>query len=458
MSDSRRNVRIVSRLGALSIGLLTFLAAHTAQAIQLELVIGGLSSPLYVTHSRDGSGRLFIVEQGGVVKVLDPGASEPSVFLNITSRVLSGGEQGLLGLAFHPGFAANRRLFVNYTRQPDGATVVSEFLRSATNPNQANASSERILLTIPQPFANHNGGMIEFGPDGFLYIAVGDGGSGNDPDNHAQNPNDLLGKILRIDVDGAAPYAIPPDNPFAQGGARAEIWAIGFRNPFRFSFDRQTGALIVGDVGQGTREEINVVTRGGNYGWRVLEGTFCTGLGPAACTAPGFFPPVTEYAPHVGGRCAVIGGYVYRGQAGSLPFGRYVFGDHCSGEILDSATTLMLGTGLSISSFGEDQAGELYVVDLTGAVYRLTARAPEPIVEPLVVGAWANFHAAFCYLDANGVFQIQTVEGLLIPTPDKLDVAVLSPSCQTGNLIAIFVTGVSGQSFSWNGIVTYPFK
>jgi hypothetical protein len=154
----------------------------------------------------------------------------------------------------------------------------------------------------------------------------------------------------------------------------------------------------------------------------------------------------------------VIEGYVYRGQAGSLPFGRYVFGDHCSGEILDSATTLMLGTGLSISSFGEDQAGELYVVDLTGAVYRLTARAPEPIVEPLVVGAWANFHAAFCYLDANGVFQIQTVEGLLIPTPDKLDVAVLSPSCQTGNLIAIFVTGVSGQSFSWNGIVTYPFK
>src|SRR5262245_39766008 len=325
---SRSGLR-VRAVGLASVALLLVASTWTepARAARLDLIAVGLSSPLYVTHSRDGSGRLFVVERGGVVKVVTSG-QPPGVFLDITNRVLDGGEQGLLGLAFHPRFAQNGRFFVQYTRRPDGATVVAEYLAPATNGNRADPSSERILLTLAQPFANHNGGMIEFSPlDAFLYIGLGDGGSANDPQNEAQNPNSLLGKILRIDVDAGSPYAIPADNPFATGGGRPEIYALGFRNPFRFSFDRQSGTLLAGDVGQDAREEIDVVTRGGNFGWRVLEGTRCTGLGPASCTAAGFIPPITEYETHVGGRCAVTGGYVYRGSRGSLPAGGYVFAD-----------------------------------------------------------------------------------------------------------------------------------
>jgi len=347
-----------------------------SEAVRLDPVISGLQAPLYVTHSRDGSGRLFIVEQGGRIRVLRPGVSTSTVFLDIAGRVLSGGEQGLLGLAFHPQFAGNRRFFVNYTRRPDGATVIAEYQGPVGGGDVADPNTERILLVIPQPFTNHNGGMVEFGPDGFLYIAMGDGGSGNDPGNRAQNPNDLLGKILRLDVNGAQPYAIPPDNPFAGGGGRGEIYALGFRNPFRFSFDRLTGDLLAGDVGQDAREEIDRVTRGGNYGWRVFEGTSCTGLGPAPCNPASFIPPIIEYA-HQGGRCAVIGGYAYRGQAGSLPLGSYVFGDLCTGEIfLDRASQVLFDTALTLASFGEDEAGELYVVDLGGSVFRI---APNPV-------------------------------------------------------------------------------
>jgi glucose/arabinose dehydrogenase len=341
-------------------------------AVRLDPVLTGLRSPLYVTHSRDGSGRLFIVEQGGRIKVLKPTTSIPTVFLDIASRLVAGGEQGLLGLTFHPRFAANHRFFVNYTRAGDGATVIAEY-RAGTD--VADPASERILLVIAQPFVNHNGGMVEFGPDGFLYVGMGDGGSGNDPQNHAQDPDDLLGKILRIDVDGAPPYAIPPDNPFAGGGGRREIYAVGFRNPFRFAFDRGTGALLVGDVGQSAREEIDVVTRGGNYGWRVFEGTLCTDLGPGPCDPSRYVAPITEYA-HQAGRCAVIGGYVYRGQRGALPAGGYVFGDLCTGEIfLDAVSQRLLDTTFALASFGEDEVGEIYVVDLNGAVYRL---APDP--------------------------------------------------------------------------------
>jgi glucose/arabinose dehydrogenase len=349
-----------------------------SQAVRLDPVATGLQAPLYVTHSRDGSGRLFIVEQGGRVKLLKPGAVAPTVFLNITGKVRSGGEQGLLGLAFHPQFATNRRFFVNYTRVPDGATVIAEYQGPPAGVDVADPNTERVLLVVAQPFENHNGGMIEFGHDGFLYIAFGDGGSGNDPGNHAQNPNDLLGKILRIDVNGAQPYAIPPDNPFAGGGGRPEIYALGFRNPFRFSFDRVTGTLFAGDVGQGAREEIDVVTRGGNYGWRVFEGTLCTGLGPGACDPTLFTAPIIQYE-HQAGRCAVIGGYVYRGQAGSLPLGSYVFGDLCTGELfLDNPSQVLMDTAFTLASFGEDEAGEVYVIDLTGAVYRFAPDTPTP--------------------------------------------------------------------------------
>jgi glucose/arabinose dehydrogenase len=253
--------------------------------LNLELVLAGLSSPLYVTSARDGTNRLFILEQAGRILVLQPGAGTATVFLDITSKVLSGGERGLLGLAFHPQYPVNRRFFVNYTRQPDGATVIAQYEASAANPDVANAGETQIL-TVPQPFANHNGGTIAFGPDAFLYIGMGDGGSGNDPGNRAQNIEELLGKMLRIDIDVAGvPYSSPSSNPFFGATAgRDEIYAVGLRNPFRFSFDRVTGQLYAGDVGQGSREEVDIIILGGNYGWRVFEGTLCTNLDPALCS------------------------------------------------------------------------------------------------------------------------------------------------------------------------------
>ena len=375
------------------LALLGLLVASPAKAaIELVPIVGGLSAPVYVTHSRDGTGRLFIVEQGGRIKLLQPGATTPTVFLDISGRVLAGGERGLLGLAFHPQFVTNRRFFVNYTRQTDGATVIAQYLASATNPSLAEAG-ETVLLVVPQPFTNHNGGMIEFGADGFLYIGLGDGGSGNDPGNRAQNLDDLLGKLLRIDVDppGGLPYASPPDNPFVGAvPGRDEIYALGFRNPWRFSFDRATGELYAGDVGQGAFEEVDLVVRGGNYGWRVFEGAHCTNLDPARCGEGGFVPPLAEYA-HVGGRCSITGGYVYRGNAATLSVGGYLFGDFCSGELLllsGGVQGVLLNTGLLIASFGEDEAGELYVVDLGGTVYRISNSAAPPTIGPDLIGTW----------------------------------------------------------------------
>ncbi len=344
--------------------------------IKLEPVLSGLSSPLYITNAHDGANRLFILEQAGRIRVLQPGAGSTSVFLDISSKLISGGEQGLLGLAFHPQFSTNRRFFVDYTRRSDGATVIAEYRASASNPNIAD-TGETILLTIAQPFSNHNGGMVEFGPDGYLYIGMGDGGSANDPGNRAQNTQQLLGKILRIDVDqpdGAQPYSSPVTNPyFGADPGRDEIFAIGLRNPWRFSFDRANGDLYVGDVGQNAWEEVDIVTLGGNYGWRVMEANHCTNLGPASCGAPGFTPAIAEYG-HTGGRCSITGGYVYRGSKGSLPLGSYVYGDYCTGEIFlleGGAQSLLLDTNLAISSFGEDEDGEIYVVNLNGTVSRI---------------------------------------------------------------------------------------
>jgi glucose/arabinose dehydrogenase len=362
-------------------------------AVQLQPVLTGLANPLYLTHARDGSHRLFILEQGGRILVLPPGATAPTVFLDITAHVLSGGERGLLGLAFHPSYPTNHRFFVNYTRLPDGATVIAEYQTSASNPNVADPT-ETVLLVVAQPFANHNGGMIEFGPDGFLYIGMGDGGAGNDPDNRAQDVSDLLGKMLRIDVDtpnGAVPYSSPADNPFfgAAPGSN-EIFALGLRNPFRWSFDRGTGQLYAGDVGQGAREEVDIITRGGNYGWRVFEGTLCTNNDPAMCSPANFTPPIAEYNRSLG-RCAVIGGYVYRGTAGTLPAGTYLYGDLCTGEIFQlfpaasgGEQSVLLDTALdrTLSSFGEDEAGEIYVVSLGGTVDRLVPSAAPPPPPP----------------------------------------------------------------------------
>ena len=355
--------------------------ALAAGPVQLRQILSGLNTPDYVTSARDGSNRLFIVEQAGIIKVLQPGSRLPTVFLDIRSKVKFEGEQGLLGLAFHPDFSTNRRFFVNYTRTPDGATVLAEYLASAANLDVAE-KTELVILLVAQPFENHNGGMVEFGPDGYLYIGMGDGGSGNDPGNRAQDVNELLGKMLRIDVDDLPNdlrYSSPPDNPFAGTTAgRDEIFAVGLRNPFRFSFDRQTGELYAGDVGQGEVEEIDKIVKGGNYGWRIWEGTRCTDNDPTLCNRAGFVFPIAEYT-HTSGRCAVIGGYVYRGRAGTLPAGSYVYGDLCTGEIFileNGVESLLLDANLSIASFGEDEAGEIYVVGLGGTLHRIATPAP----------------------------------------------------------------------------------
>lgn len=354
--------------------------ARERVAVLTPVVTSGLESPVFLTHAGDRSGRLFVVEQPGRIRVLEQGALLPIPFLDITDRVLSGGERGLLGLAFHPDYRRNGRFFVNYNRKSDGSTVLAEYRRGAA-PAVA-LPDERVLMVVPQPYANHNGGMVAFGSDGYLYSGRGDGGSGGDPGNRAQNPEELLGKILRIDVDHGDPYGIPPDNPFAREGGRPEIYALGLRNPWRFSFDSHTGELWVADVGQNKWEEIDLVTRGGNYGWRVMEGAHC--FNPAlVCQTAGLVFPRLEYS-HEQGRCSIIGGYVYRGRAITGLAGRYVYGDFCSGELfslqgarageVSREPQVMLKTPLRISSFGEDESGELYVLDHGGGVYRLAPR------------------------------------------------------------------------------------
>ena len=362
--------------------------------ISLQPYVSGLTSPLLATNAKDGSRRLFIVQQGGIIKVVQPGSNTATDFMNITPRVLSGGERGLLGLAFHPQFATNGYFFVNYTRQTDGATVISRF--SAMNSNTlGDPNSEQILLTIAQPFPNHNGGMIEFrNDDGVdnLYIGMGDGGSGNDPGNRAQNITNLLGKFLRITPNLAAiptpPYTVPSDNPFVGVNGADEIYAIGVRNPFRWSFDRGgTRQLWAGDVGQNSIEEVDIITRGGNFGWRVYEGTSCTNLDPGLCNPANFIPPVFQYS-SAGSRCSVTGGYVYRGTQNTLPDGAYIYGDYCTGEILmwdgNSQIPLIDTINFNVSSFGEDEDGELYVCNLSvGTVVKIVSTAmPTPTPTP----------------------------------------------------------------------------
>ena len=409
-------------------------AAAAPETVPLVPVLTGLASPVYVTNAHDGSHRLFVIEQPGRIRVLQSNASAATVFLDITARVLSGGEQGLLGLAFHPQFSTNGRFFVDYTRRPDGATVIAEYTVSA-DANVALAT-ERTLLVIPQPFANHNGGMIEFGPDGYLYIGMGDGGSANDPGNRAQNLNELLGKILRIDVDhsnGSQPYSSPADNPFFGSAAgRDEIYAYGLRNPWRFSFDRATGELYVADVGQGAREEIDIVERGRNYGWRIMEGSICTNLDSALCSVVQVALPIAEYG-HTSGRCSITGGYVYRGATGSLPSGAYVYGDYCTGEIFmlnGGASTLLMDTSLSITSFGEDEAGEIYVVGQGGTVYRL-GDAPPPAPTFAITQAIVRKRASGAVLDPLSVrpngkkFDIIVYESGSTPTAASINATVL---------------------------------
>ncbi len=353
----------------------------SAQAPQLALqpVVTGLADPLYLIHAGDRSGRLFVVEQGGVIRIIRDGRLLPTPFLDIRSRVISGGELGLLSVAFHPAYASNGRLFVNYTTDRGGLkTVIAEYHVSPSDPNVA-GPAERVILEIAQPFRNHNGGLNLFGPDGMLYIGMGDGGSAGDPSNNGQRLDTLLGKLLRIDIDGT-PYRVPPDNPFvSRAGARPEIWAYGLRNPWRFSFDGSTGRLVLADVGQNKWEEIDIVEKGQNYGWRIMEGAHC--YNPSTnCSTAGLQLPIAEYGHDLG--CSITGGYIYRGARIRSLAGRYLFGDYCSGRLWALAEaspgrwtmTQLLSTELRISSFGEDQDGEMYIIDHQGGVYRLTGR------------------------------------------------------------------------------------
>jgi len=329
----------------------------------------------------DGTAGLFVVEQAGRIRILRDGVLLPAPYLDIGALVSSSGERGLLGLAFHPQYATNGRFFVNYTRAGDGATVVASY-RAGADRDRADDASGRVLLTIAQPYENHNGGALRFGPDGYLYIGTGDGGSGNDPGDRAQDPQELLGKMLRIDVDTAFPYAIPPDNPFASGGGRTEIFTTGLRNPWRFAFDRATGDLYIGDVGQDEIEEIDFLPRGtgagSNFGWRVMEGNRCTGSGSTLpCGASAFTAPVLTYDHDQG--CSVTGGVVYRGRHVPVLYGRYVYGDFCSGRIWAAArdrdgrwqSELLLATDHQIIAFGEDAEGEVYWSDARrGEIHR----------------------------------------------------------------------------------------
>jgi glucose/arabinose dehydrogenase len=347
-------------------------------SVKLVQIASGFDRPVDLDAQPDG--RLFVVEQRGVIKIVSNGSVNPVPFLDIQPKVALGGETGLLGLAFHPQYATNRKFYVYYSRNtPNLQAVFAEYQTSAMNPDVADPASERILFVLDQPpFGNHQGGQIASGPDGMLYIALGDGGGHGDPNNNGQNTNVLDGKILRINVD-AVPFGIPPDNPFANGGGRPEIYAYGFRNPWRFSFDSSSGRLFVGDVGEDRREEIDIVTRGGNYGWSIMEGTLCF-KPETGCNQSGLTLPIHDYGRDVGG--TVIGGIVYRGTAIPQLNGFYVFGDFLSHKMFalregsDGTWTrfdLISNVG-PLTSFGHDAQGELYTVELGGTLSKIVAQ------------------------------------------------------------------------------------
>jgi glucose/arabinose dehydrogenase len=369
---------------ALTVALTAAIEAAPARAadpvpIGTIPVVTGLSSPVGLVHAGDGSGRLFVVEQDGTIEIVRNRQRVSQPFLDVRDLVSCCNERGLLGLAFHPDYANNGFAFINYTDRA-GDTVVARYRVDPQNRDRLDPASAVTVLEIDQPFSNHNGGHLAFGPDGYLYIGLGDGGSGGDPGNRAQNMGVLLGKMLRIDVD-TLPYRVPITNPFATSQSiRPEIWASGLRNPWRYSFDRLTGDLWIADVGQNEWEEVNVQTAastgGENYGWRLMEGSHC--FNPSTnCKSGSLVLPVAEYSHEEG--CSVTGGYVYRGRNYRSLRGAYLYGDLCSGRIWATSpagngtftTQLLLDTDLTITSFGEDEAGELYVVDYGGTVYAL---------------------------------------------------------------------------------------
>jgi len=361
----------------------------TSDSLRLvPIVTSGLSSPVYLTAPPGDTARLFVVEQAGQIRVVQHGQLLATPFLDISNRVASGGEEGLLSVAFHPSYATNRYFYVDYTHTNIAGdtlyTLIERYTTTSADSNIADTVSHKLILRIVQPYSNHNGGLVLFGLDGMLYIGMGDGGSGGDPQNRAQDPDSLLGKLLRIDVDHGDPYAVPPNNPFATSGGAPEIWAVGLRNPWRFSFDSPSGLLYIADVGQNTWEEVDVepASQGRlNYAWRVMEGAHC--YNPVPCSSAGLVLPVIEYDHSEG--CSIIGGFVYRGSRWPSLAGQYFYSDYCSGWLRSFAyangavtgrTSWTLDVSLgNVTSLGEDAAGELYVVSAGGSIYRI---APAP--------------------------------------------------------------------------------
>jgi glucose/arabinose dehydrogenase len=352
------------------------LNCSSSQTIGLETFASGFTSPVEITNA--GDSRLFVVEKGGKIKILNSnGTTNTTAFLNITGQVTTGSEQGLLGLAFHPNYSSNGLFFINYTNL-SGNTVIAKYAVDSGNPNIANASSGSILLTIVQPYANHNGGTLKFGPDGFLYIGMGDGGSAGDPENRAQNSNVLLGKMLRIDVNSGTPYSIPNDNPYVGVAGADEIWAIGLRNPWKFSFDKIKNNLWIADVGQDNIEEINIAgtsQAGLNYGWHCYEGDVAFNTTGCPSRASMKFP--VKVINHSTGACSVTGGYVYNGTTYPNFKGLYFFSDYCNPQIgmMTTAGTVTYSEayiGNNFSTFGEDINGELYIAAINnGTIFKI---------------------------------------------------------------------------------------
>ena len=379
-------------------------------ALRLDEAFSNLrfTRPVDFQAPGDGSGRVFVVEQAGIIKAFEnrPDIGSADIFLDIRSRVRDqGNEEGLLGLAFHPNFASNGYFYVDYTASNPRRTVVARYRADPNDPARALTDSETVILEVRQPYGNHNGGQVAFGPDGYLYVALGDGGSGGDPHDHGENLATLLGSIVRIDVDGGAPYAIPPDNPFAgnNNGYREEIYAYGLRNPWRISFDPATGRLWAADVGQNMYEEVNIIEKGENYGWDVMEGLHCyeprTG-----CNQAGLTLPVWEYSHDLG--ISITGGYVYRGPSAPSLSGRYLFADYGTGRIWalawDGARAQVeeiMDTNLSISSFGVDAKQELYALAFDGKIYRFAEDVPDTSREreelPDKASLWGNYPNPF---------------------------------------------------------------
>ncbi len=390
MQSTHHRIRRLTLLLAFLVASLAALALFVARvpnaaavSVQLQPVVTGLRQPLDVRAAPDGSDRLFVAEKGGVIRVAHAGQLNERPFIDLRGVVgASGSEQGLLGMVFHPRYAENGFFYVNYTDK-NGDSVVARY-QVSSDPDVADPGTGSVVLFQPQPFPNHNAGNLVFGPDGYLWIGWGDGGSGGDPRRNGQNGQAWLGKMLRIDVDSASPYAVPPDNPYVgSSDVLPEIWAFGLRNPWRYSFDAATGDLWIGDVGQGAWEEIDMVGAGSpgglNFGWNVAEGNHC--YNSRGCDLSPFVPAVAEYS-HGQGDCAVVGGFVYRGAAFPSLQGVYFYADDCSGRLWSLSqdgsgnwtSSLLQNTSIAISSFGEDQLHELYLTGLSdGTVYRVAS-------------------------------------------------------------------------------------